>query len=933
MKRRKFLGFLMIFVMIFTLLPFGAASISQRAEAAGSEDLEEALAAEELLLASQTADTAAPVFSVQPEAVHFVYEGSGYSAPAYSVTAALPEGSEAEGLTLQWYVSGKAYGKAKTVKGTTASSKMTIASLAGQKSGVYPVFCRAECTVSGTTHTTDSYTTNFIVCKGVMENAVFTFSDLHENWDNVGQAIQNTIVTQKGMIPALVVATGDYNNNYCAGYSDAFINKCIETMIKRTALQLGGIDTVWVSGNHDNGYATGFTNANKEADLGLDEANYYDVAGGMSGTGIIYDSRIAPSAETSLANKGLIVIGINYEDIGSQGAYSDVEAGQGRPNDKTKLDYGTADSPDNTVYKYLEKALKKTAENYNGELIIISTHAGIHAVGEDPDSVAAGVHTVDTGEYSIRNSAAVVKLVNSYVDQYGMNIMWLFGHDHSRGEMEFYKVPGDTVYATVTPEAGGYEQIKLGFSYGHAGYITKNINGNQVYSMLTYDSSSVKRTALTADEARTPVTDITDKSGNKVYSESLDFTQKLTAGKGKSLTAEVTKLDASCTIREDFSDAASSVGYGPKAYYTVKAVWSDGKDATDEDVDENGGVVVTLPLPDGVTSADQIMILRDDKGTVKTIEDGFIFTESGVTFRAPAAGTYGIAVKGAAEDHSGHVWKFTGFTYDTNAAGTKITAAQAVYECKNNSDHTELADAVFKKTVTRPTCTEEGVTQWVISISAKNSLDGKAHKDDGFLEETTEATGHNWGSWVVTKEPTATKAGEKTRACKNNPNHKQTKEIPPVGVKYTFSKDSYTWTKNSGTALEFVVNRNTDNSKTYGLFKGVSVDSKYVSKSYYTAKEGSLKLIFASRYLQTLSAGKHSIVVTFEDGSAKTTFTVKTASSGSDKSNSNSSDSSKKKTNPKTGDDSRMILWETMLLASMLGIMVLLRLRRRGILR
>lgn len=469
-------------------------------------------------------DQDAPVFTVQPETHHYVSEGSDYAAPTYTVTASLPEGSTADGITLQWYVNGSEYGEAKAFEGAAATDSITVNELVGKESGVYPVYCQATCTVDGVEHKASSFTTNFIVCKGVLPNSVLTFSDVHEKWDSIGQAVADTIKTEKGLIPALVIATGDYNTGYVAGYRDDYINKCIETMINRIERQLGGIDTVWVSGNHDNGYATGFTNANKKADLGLDEANYYDVANGISGTGIIFNSRSAPSAESSLHNQKLIVIGVNYEDIGAQGAYASPEEGNGRPSDASLLDYGSADSPDNTVYHYLDTALKNAAENYDGELVIISTHAGLHLLGVDPDS---DCRTDTKGEYSIRNSAAVVKLINSYAENYHMNILFLFGHDHSRGEKEFYKLPGDTIFATVDPTTDSYEELTLNFAYAHAGYITSAIGGHQVYSLLTYDNETVTRRARVSDGNLTPITELTEEDGNLLYAKSLDFSYAL----------------------------------------------------------------------------------------------------------------------------------------------------------------------------------------------------------------------------------------------------------------------------------------------------------------------------------------------------------------------------------------------------------------------
>ncbi|MGM9615523.1 MAG: hypothetical protein ACI3W7_08355, partial [Oscillospiraceae bacterium] len=459
---------------------------------------------------SETADAEAPVFSVQPASLHYVLVGSDYAAPEYTVTAVLPEGVSANNIYFQWYVNGEAYGDQVKVPVSAdgCTSTVTIPELRGQKAGVYPVYCTATCNVRDengepVAHTATSYTTNFIVCTGVKPNTILTFSDVHETWNNVGQAIYDTIIAENGLIPSLVIATGDYNNDYVAGYGEDLISSCIDTMIFRIGLQLGGIDTVWVSGNHDNGYATAFTNANINAGFGVVKEDYIDIENGISGTGIIYDSRNAVNADSSAENDGLIVIGVNYEDAGSQGAYSNPSTG--RPTDASKLDYG-AEGSTGTVYEHLKKALDSAANGYNGELVVISTHSGLHTVGVDADSAACGAEAWSGGiDYSITNSAAIVALINSYVENYNMDIVFLFGHDHSKGEGEFLKLPGDTITSTVSYADQTTEDIVLLFTYGHAGYITNTIGGKTNYSYITYDDETIDRTMNMADGSHATV--------------------------------------------------------------------------------------------------------------------------------------------------------------------------------------------------------------------------------------------------------------------------------------------------------------------------------------------------------------------------------------------------------------------------------------------
>ena len=140
---------------------------------------------------------------------------------------------------------------------------------------------------------------------------------------------------------------------------------------------------------------------------------------------------------------------------------------------------------------------------------------------------------------------------------------------------------------------------------------------------------------------------------------------------------------------------------------------------------------------------------------------------------------------------------------------------------------------------------------------------------------------HNWGEWTVTKEPTATTPGERQRVCKNNPSHVETEEIPATGevaVTYAFSKgDGAKWTKGSKSGLDFTVNRSEADETTFSHFTSISVDGKVLPSSAYTAASGSLNVTLQASYLETLSAGEHTITASFDDGSATATFTVDNA--------------------------------------------------------
>ena len=67
------------------------------------------------------------------------------------------------------------------------------------------------------------------------------------------------------------------------------------------------------------------------------------------------------------------------------------------------------------------------------------------------------------------------------------------------------------------------------------------------------------------------------------------------------------------------------------------------------------------------------------------------------------------------------------------------------------------------------TCEAEGVRTYTCTVCGDTKTEAIA------------ATGHDWGAWTVTKQPTRTQPGEKQRVCKNDPSHVEKETIPPTG--------------------------------------------------------------------------------------------------------------------------------------------------------
>ena len=104
----------------------------------------------------------------------------------------------------------------------------------------------------------------------------------------------------------------------------------------------------------------------------------------------------------------------------------------------------------------------------------------------------------------------------------------------------------------------------------------------------------------------------------------------------------------------------------------------------------------------------------------------------------------------------------------------------------------------------------------------------------------------------------------------------------------------------------------------FSKFESVKVDGSIIDAKNYTAKEGSTIIILKADYLKTLSVGTHSFEIVWTDGSAVTNFKI-----------SKNTDDSQQPTPPQTGDNSRPMLWVTLLAASLAGLLALLVVRRK----
>ena len=111
--------------------------------------------------------------------------------------------------------------------------------------------------------------------------------------------------------------------------------------------------------------------------------------------------------------------------------------------------------------------------------------------------------------------------------------------------------------------------------------------------------------------------------------------------------------------------------------------------------------------------------------------------------------------------------------------------------------------------------------------------------------------------------------------------------VPKSKLEYNFvSGAGGTWTQGSSTPMVFKIERTIDSETTINHFTGVLMDGKAVPEkdasgnANWTVKSGSVIVELQPSYLSTLSAGKHTVTVTFDDAdpvSADFTVSAKAA--------------------------------------------------------
>lgn len=416
--------------------------------------------ASEVILYSRIT-TLARCITRQPAAETYVIEESGYAAPVFSVgiSDVIPD-------RVQWFVDGE--------EQPCSSLTFHAETLRGQTAGVHSVYCVVEAHDSdGVFYCEQSAEATFVIAKGVLPDSVMTFSDIHEEYWLIGKAIKAVMNETDGYIPSLVICSGDFVNGPTAEKE-----RELKRYFPQIVSALGGLDAVFVSGNHDSAEAASLMST--AADLGA--APDLPAAGGL-----IFDGEsdaVQKHGRNSRFAKGILTYGINFDAARKETEYETVYTYEG-------------------VIGGVETFLKSATESYHGELIVISAHSGLHVIGMQPESVNYYDYPLSEwigyNHYNLDRSYELAETINRYAQQYGMDILYLFGHNHSRGEKELFLTDGSRLISTECYADKQYSEQTLHFTYANAGYLSSAIGAaDSKFSLIYRDGDRISYDLLSA---------------------------------------------------------------------------------------------------------------------------------------------------------------------------------------------------------------------------------------------------------------------------------------------------------------------------------------------------------------------------------------------------------------------------------------------------
>lgn len=339
-------------------------------------------------------------------------------------------------------------------------------------------------------------------------------------------------------------------------------------------------------------------------------------------------------------------------------------------------------------------------------------------------------------------------------------------------------------------------------------------------------------------------------------------------------TGELTIMQSNVTIEAVYKDATPITPPGP-AKYALKV---DGGIGSGE-YGENSEIIIKAYAPESGKEFDKWELVSGDV----VIEDvNSAITK--VTTKAMAANIRAVYKESSIPAPT---LKFDLIV--KNGTGSGIYEENEVVSIK--ADPAPAGEEFDRWMITSGTATFGNFRSPNTTITIKDSN----VKIEALYKKIVPVHTHTYGAWVSDDtshwhECTDATCTDKTGSIKDKTVHAYDNDmddtcnvcgykrvLPTPVVIYKFIEGANgSWTKNSGQDLGFKTNGE------ISRFTGVKVDGTLIGNDKYTAVSGSTVVTLKKDYLETLSVGKHTLTVIYEDGECTTEFQVKAASATED---------------------------------------------------
>ncbi len=386
---------------------------------------------------------------------------------------------------------------------------------------------------------------------------------------------------------------------------------------------------------------------------------------------------------------------------------------------------------------------------------------------------------------------------------------------------------------------------------GESGGIVFNGKSGTVYGNVTLDESLTinQGETLTIPEGSTLNTNGTLTNDGTITVESGGKLEGTTTGQGT--------LKIAPTITTQPQDV--EVKENETATFTVKVTGTKPLSYQWQQSTDNGNSWTNI---DSAT--------RDTYTTVKTTMD-----MSGTQYRCVVSNSAGSIISDAVSltvNEHVHTWGYPVWNWSEDGKTCTVT-----FTCQNDETHKETpAVTVTSAVKTSATCTETGVTTYTATVE----FNGKTYADTKDVADIP-ATGHSYENGKCT-------------VCS---------AVDPAFKAMIIEGANGKWQKGSEDGLSFTSNA------AFADFQKVQVDGNDVDSSNYTVKEGSTVVTLNASYLETLPAGKHTLAIVSDTGTAETEFTVVAAEkqpADDESANDKAASDGDKESLAKTGDGSML---------------------------